>query len=140
MCVCVCVCVCVCECVCVVCVMFLKPQFLALETKAGYSAYFKANDQREADFAVNGTHYGFPLPVGQPCAVLLNRVCTRFAFLPELSLRTLVQDVSVLIPVTACYPVNPGGAVAHEPRLRPRLPANCGGRRCPRQRQFPEVR
>ncbi len=36
-------------------------QFLALETKAGYTAYFKANDPREANFQVNNTHYGFPL-------------------------------------------------------------------------------
>ncbi len=38
-------------------------QFLAMETKAGYTAYFKANDPREANFEVNGTHYGFPLTV-----------------------------------------------------------------------------
>ncbi len=38
-------------------------QFLAMETKAGYTAYFKANDPREANFEVNGTNYGFPLTV-----------------------------------------------------------------------------
>ena len=42
-------------------------QFLALETKAGYTAYFKANDPREADLVINGTHYGFPLPVCVHC-------------------------------------------------------------------------
>ena len=36
-------------------------QFMALETNAAYTAYFRANDSREADHVVNGTHYGFPI-------------------------------------------------------------------------------
>jgi len=36
-------------------------QFLALETKQGYTAYFLANDPREQNFNVNGTQYGYPL-------------------------------------------------------------------------------
>ena len=49
------------------------PGFLALETRAGYTAYFEANDPREADANVNGTHYGFPMVrfrdrVGRMCA------------------------------------------------------------------------
>jgi hypothetical protein len=40
----------------------VDPGFLALETRAGYSAYFSANDAREAEAEVNGTKYGFPMP------------------------------------------------------------------------------
>lgn len=36
--------------------------FLCLETKAGYSAYFGANDEREANLTVDGTHIGAPMP------------------------------------------------------------------------------
>jgi len=36
-------------------------QFLILEVKAGYTAYFHANDSREANYQVNGTYYGNPL-------------------------------------------------------------------------------
>jgi hypothetical protein len=37
-------------------------EFLVLEVKAGYTAYFHANDPREANYQVNGTYYGSPLP------------------------------------------------------------------------------
>jgi len=38
-------------------------QFMALEVKAGYSAFFLANDPREANFVgPQGQHYGAPMP------------------------------------------------------------------------------
>jgi len=37
-------------------------KFLALETKATYTAYFYANDSREANYQVGGVQYGYPLP------------------------------------------------------------------------------
>jgi hypothetical protein len=37
-------------------------KYVALETKATYTAYFYDNDPREAARNVNGTQYGFPLP------------------------------------------------------------------------------
>lgn len=37
------------------------PGFLALETRAAYTAYFEDDDAREAALEVNGTHYGFPM-------------------------------------------------------------------------------
>ncbi|EDQ87662.1 uncharacterized protein MONBRDRAFT_33219 [Monosiga brevicollis MX1] len=36
-------------------------KFVALETKAGYTAYFVDNDAREANFSIDGKQYGFPL-------------------------------------------------------------------------------
>jgi hypothetical protein len=54
-------------------------QFVALETKAGYTAYFHANDSREADLVINGTRYGFPMPVCQPTCVAA--VCSVVFFL-----------------------------------------------------------
>jgi len=36
-------------------------QFMILEVKGGYTAYFHANDSREANYQVNGTYYGSPL-------------------------------------------------------------------------------
>ena len=36
-------------------------QFLALETNAVYTAYFHANDSREANYVVDGVHLGFPM-------------------------------------------------------------------------------
>ena len=36
-------------------------QYVAIETKASYSAYFFDNDTREAQRIINGTQYGFPL-------------------------------------------------------------------------------
>lgn len=49
-------------------------QFVALETKAGYTAYFHANDPRESGLVINGTQYGFPMPV---CVAVVwrNRFC-----------------------------------------------------------------
>lgn len=38
------------------------PKFMALETRAGYTAFFEDNDAREAARQVNGTTYGFPMP------------------------------------------------------------------------------
>jgi hypothetical protein len=37
--------------------------FLAMETDASMTAYFADNDPREAALTLNGTQYGFPLPV-----------------------------------------------------------------------------
>lgn len=53
------------------------PGFLALETRAGYTAYFEANDTREADANVNGTHYGFPMVRRPPSVELLVPTCSR---------------------------------------------------------------
>ncbi|EGD76165.1 hypothetical protein PTSG_00872 [Salpingoeca rosetta] len=36
-------------------------KFLAMETEEDYTAYFFDNDPREANFVVDGKHYGFPL-------------------------------------------------------------------------------
>jgi len=36
--------------------------FIALETKATYTAQFGADDPREANYQVNGVQYGYPLP------------------------------------------------------------------------------
>jgi hypothetical protein len=50
--------------VCLLSVVLLSAvclQFLALETNAEYTAYFHANDSREASHVVNGTQYGFPI-------------------------------------------------------------------------------
>jgi len=37
-------------------------KFMALETRADYTAYFSDNDPREANFTYEGERYGFPLP------------------------------------------------------------------------------
>ena len=38
-----------------------RSKFAALETEAGYTAYFFDDDKRERDFTYDGKHYGFPL-------------------------------------------------------------------------------